>query len=91
MSEAEIEYPWSDSIKYPSVYPHLCKVSPASDWHIQDVHEAGGISAILAEPLKQPGILGECNTVTGQSLRQNVQSASITNTEIIRPLSDPLQ
>lgn len=88
--EAEIEYPLERLNQVSKRVPHLCKVSPASDWHIQDVHEAGGISAILAELLKQPGILhGECITVTGQSLRQNVQSASITNTEIIRPLSDP--
>jgi len=52
--------------------PCLCKVSPSSDYHIQDVHRAGGIHTILGE-LKRAGLLHlECKTVTGKTLGENI-------------------
>lgn len=35
--------------------PHLCKVSPASNWHMEDIDRAGGISAILKEMSRKEG------------------------------------
>ncbi|MCV5197889.1 dihydroxy-acid dehydratase, partial [Escherichia coli] len=37
--------------------PHLCKVSPASNWHMEDIDRAGGISAILKEMSRKEGVL----------------------------------
>ncbi|MCX6906201.1 MAG: dihydroxy-acid dehydratase, partial [Verrucomicrobia bacterium] len=52
--------------------PCLCKVSPSSDYHVQDVHRAGGIHTILGE-LKRLGVLNlSCQTVTGKSLGENI-------------------
>jgi dihydroxy-acid dehydratase len=52
--------------------PHICKVSPSSDYHVQDVHRAGGIHTILGE-LKRMGALNlECKTVTGRTLGENI-------------------
>jgi dihydroxy-acid dehydratase len=52
--------------------PCLCKVSPSSDYHIQDVHRAGGIHTILGE-LKRMGVLNsKCKTVTGKTIGQNI-------------------
>jgi dihydroxy-acid dehydratase len=52
--------------------PHICKVSPASDYHVQDVHRAGGIHTILGE-LKRMGALNlDCRTVTGKTLGENI-------------------
>ncbi len=52
--------------------PCICKVSPSSDYHIQDVHRAGGIHTILGE-LKRMGVLNVgCKTVTGKSLGENI-------------------
>jgi dihydroxy-acid dehydratase len=52
--------------------PCLCKVSPSSDYHVQDVHRAGGIHTILGE-LKRMGVLNlSCRTVTGRNLGQNI-------------------
>lgn len=54
--------------------PCLCKVSPSSDYHIQDIHRAGGIHTILGE-LKRLGALStECITVTGKSLGDNIDA-----------------
>ncbi|MDD5350050.1 MAG: dihydroxy-acid dehydratase [Chthoniobacteraceae bacterium] len=52
--------------------PCLCKVSPSSKYHIQDVHRAGGIHTILGE-LKRMGVLNTgCRTVTGKTLGENI-------------------
>ncbi|MCE1188438.1 MAG: dihydroxy-acid dehydratase [Ignavibacteria bacterium] len=70
--------------------PYLCKVSPATkDVHIEDVHNAGGISAILKE-LSKTGLLHtDCKTVTGNTLGENIADAEITNTLVIRQLENP--
>ena len=63
--------------------PCLCKVSPSSNYHVQDVHRAGGIHTILGE-LKRMGVLNtSCMTVTGKTLGENIdewdaRSASCT-------------
>jgi dihydroxy-acid dehydratase len=57
--------------------PCLCKVSPSSDYHVQDVHRAGGIHTILGE-LKRMGALDlKCKTVTGRTIGQNIDEWDI--------------
>src|SRR5512146_190867 len=52
--------------------PCLCKVSPSSAYHVQDVHRAGGIHTILGE-LKRIGVLNTaCLTVTGKTIGENI-------------------
>jgi dihydroxy-acid dehydratase len=52
--------------------PCLCKVSPSSNYHVQDVHRAGGIHTILGE-LKRLGVLNtSCLTVTGKTIGENI-------------------
>jgi dihydroxy-acid dehydratase len=57
--------------------PCLCKVSPSSNYHVQDVQRAGGIHTILGE-LKRMGVLNlECKTVTGKTLGENIDEWDI--------------
>ncbi|MBI5820126.1 MAG: dihydroxy-acid dehydratase [Verrucomicrobia bacterium] len=52
--------------------PCMCKVSPSSNYHVQDVQRAGGIHTILGE-LKRMGVLNtSCKTVTGKTLGENI-------------------
>jgi dihydroxy-acid dehydratase len=55
--------------------PNICKVSPSSRYHIEDVARAGGITAILGEIARgRPGLLDlSCPTVTGGTLGENIQ------------------
>jgi len=54
--------------------PCICKVSPSSDYHVQDVQRAGGIHTILGE-LKRQGVLNvNCRTVTGKTLGENIDA-----------------
>jgi len=86
--EAGIEYPLSRINDVADRIPHLCKVSPAGKWHMEDVHRAGGIPAILSEIERNTDILHlDRITVTGTSLRESIAGASIQDAEVIRPFS----
>jgi dihydroxy-acid dehydratase len=88
--EAGIDYPIERINEVAKRVPHLAKIAPASEYHIEDVHHAGGVSAILNELFKKPGVLnGDCITVTGKTLRENVAGHEIKNPDVIRPLSNP--
>jgi dihydroxy-acid dehydratase len=88
--EAGIEYPIARINEVAERVPHLAKIAPASDYHIEDVHLAGGVSAIINEVLKKPGAMdGSRITVTGKSLRENVEGCEILNTDVIRQLDNP--
>lgn len=70
--------------------PHLCKVSPASNWHMEDIDRAGGISAILKEMSRKEGVLHlDRITATGQTLRENIAHAEIQDKEVIHSLENP--
>ncbi|MDR0339580.1 MAG: dihydroxy-acid dehydratase [Desulfovibrio sp.] len=71
--------------------PNLCKLSPAGRAHIQDLHNAGGIPAVMAELLGGGLIDGEALTVTGRSVAENLRAlnARILDPEVIRPLDKP--
>ncbi len=69
--------------------PNICKVSPSSHYHMQDVDAAGQISAILKEISKIDGLLNtDCLTVTGKTLGENIADAEIKDPQCIRPLEN---
>lgn len=65
--------------------PHLCKVSPSGPWHMEDVHRAGGIPAILKVLADTTDVLHlDRITVTGKSLGENIAGAEVRDSEVIR-------
>ena len=69
--------------------PHICKVSPSCNYHMEDVDSAGGISAILKEISKVKGALDlSCPTVTGKTLGENIASADIKDEAVIHKLDN---
>ncbi|WP_102029299.1 dihydroxy-acid dehydratase [Salirhabdus sp. Marseille-P4669] len=88
--EAGVEYELKDINEIAKKVPYLSKISPASDYSMQDVHEAGGVSAIIKELCKIDGLLHKDRiTITGKSLFENVQDAEILNDDVIRRLDNP--
>jgi dihydroxy-acid dehydratase len=69
--------------------PHLCSLSPGGPHHLQDLHQAGGVPALMGELAKEGLIDTDCLTVTGKRVQENIKSASILNPEVIRPLGNP--
>lgn len=92
--EAGVDYPIARFNEVAERVPHLAKVSPAWDgtrqWHIQDVHAAGGVPALLMELSEKPGALDlDAMTVTGKTLGENLQGVRNENPECIRPITQP--
>lgn len=71
--------------------PNLCKLSPAGDQYIQDLHRAGGIPAVLAELRKKDALNLDVMTVTGKTLGENLTEMKATNCDptVIRPIEEP--
>ncbi len=88
--EAGIDYPLERINQVAERVPHLCKVSPASHWHMEDVHRAGGIPAILKSVADKGGVLHlDRPTVTGKTVGENIAGAAVRDYEVIRPLDNP--
>ena len=69
--------------------PNLCKLAPAGHHHVQDLHAAGGVSAVLHELLKKNLIDGSIKGVTMKSIAENVKNAVIKNHDVIRDIDNP--
>ena len=88
--EAGIDYPLERINRVAERVPHICKVSPASHWHMEDVHRAGGVPAILKEISGHNGALHlDRPTVTGKTLGESIAKAEIKDYEVIRPFDNP--
>ncbi|MGQ9668537.1 MAG: dihydroxy-acid dehydratase, partial [Anaerolineae bacterium] len=88
--EAGIKYPLSRINALADRIPNLCRVSPSSPYHIEDVDQAGGVSAILYELSRQPGALHlDAKTVTGRTLGENIANHPSQDTACIRTWDNP--
>jgi dihydroxy-acid dehydratase len=88
-NEAGIKYDLQRINSISAKCPNICKVSPSSKVHMEDVDAAGGVSAILKEMSKIDGLLNtRCMTVTGKTLGSNIAKAEIKNTEVIHTLDN---
>ena len=67
--------------------PHLCKLSPASETHIEDLDRAGGIPAVMHEISKL--LTGTAKTVSLKPLSAIYKDAKVTDRNVIRPASKP--
>ena len=85
--EAEIDFPLSLINEISGSTPHICKLSPAGDYHVEDLDLAGGIPAIMHE---LSGLLKlEAKTILGKPLGDIAGKARVKNRKVIRPLSQP--
>jgi dihydroxy-acid dehydratase len=69
--------------------PHLCDMCPAGPHFLQDLNEAGGIPAVMAE-LTKSGLLNlDAMTCTGYSLGENLRGKKILRHDVIRTIDNP--
>jgi len=71
------------------ITPNLCRISPAGNYHIEDLYFAGGIQALMKELLDNNALNGDLVTVTGRSVKENISDAKITDTDVIKPFGEP--
>ena len=70
--------------------PNLCHLAPAGNHSIEELDEAGGIRAVMAEIAKLGFLKTDLMTVTGKTVAENIKGAKILNTEIIHTVDNPI-
>ena len=91
-SEAELSLTLDIFDSVSRVTPNLCKLSPAGKHHIvEDLQRAGGVPAVISELLKKDLVYSDVMTVTGKTLKQNIEENNIRvlDHEVIRPIDNP--
>jgi dihydroxy-acid dehydratase len=69
--------------------PHLCSLSPGGKDHIEDLNAAGGIQSVLKVLFDRGLINGDCMTVTGKTVKENIENRRVFNEDVIRPFDHP--
>ena len=70
--------------------PNISKVSPSSQYHMEDVHNAGGIMAIIKEVNKRPGLIRtDAITVSGKTMGEQLAESNDPDGTVIRKLDNP--
>ncbi|MDK2822646.1 MAG: dihydroxy-acid dehydratase [Clostridia bacterium] len=85
-NQAEVKLDLEEFDKVSSVTPHICKLSPASEHRISNLHEAGGIPGVIKRLLTAGLIDGEALNVSGLKVAEIAEKAQIFDNEVIRPL-----
>ena len=73
--------------------PYLAELKPSGGFVMEDVLEAGGTPALLRMLLERDALHGDCLTVTGRSLAENVDDVPplAEGQQVIRPWDDPIK
>jgi dihydroxy-acid dehydratase len=89
--EAGVKFDIADINRISKRVSHIAKISPSlTTVHMEDIHTAGGVSAVMHEMRKRgDDILLDNPTITGESLYERIADAEIKDTEIIHTIDNP--
>jgi dihydroxy-acid dehydratase len=69
--------------------PNLCHLAPAGPTYMEDLNEAGGVLAVMSELVKKDLLNTDLITVTGKTIKENLEGVTNRNPEVIRPIDNP--
>jgi dihydroxy-acid dehydratase len=69
--------------------PHLCSLSPGGPHHLEDLDQAGGIQAVMAQLNKAGLIDAGVRTATGMTLARQLKGIKVKDPSVIRPMDNP--
>ena len=87
--EAGVELNMEVANEVSSKTPNLCHLAPAGPTYMEDLNEAGGVLAVMAELVKKDLINTDLITVTGKTIKENLEGVRNLNPEVIRPIENP--
>jgi len=87
--EAGLKLPLSLFDQISEKTPHLCFMSPAGPYHLEDLHEAGGVYGIMKELSAKALVDRKCMTVEGRKVGDLLKGVEVLDPNVIRPLSKP--
>ncbi|MEM4617348.1 MAG: dihydroxy-acid dehydratase, partial [Ignisphaera sp.] len=88
--ECEINLDLDDFDRISEITPTLAKLSPAGHHHIQDLHEAGGVAAVMKELDKKGLIHRDRLTVALKTIGEIIDGAEVMRRDVIRPIENPI-
>jgi dihydroxy-acid dehydratase len=91
--EAEVDWTLNDFDRIGKKVPHLADLKPGGRYVMNDLHHVGGTPAVLRALLDAGLLHGDCLTVTGATLAENlkhVQSVYATKQDVVKPLNKPM-
>lgn len=88
--EADVDLPLETFNEISARAPHICSLVPGGSHSLQQLNEAGGVPAVMAELCKTEGGLHlDVMTATGETLGANLEKAQVRDREIIKTVSSP--
>jgi len=90
----DIELTQDDFQSISNRIPVLADFKPSGKYLMQDLHQYGGIPAVMKYLLQQGWLHGDCLTVTGNTLAENLAAAKdldFSKQDIIRPVTNPIK
>jgi dihydroxy-acid dehydratase len=90
---AEVEFTLADFEKISDTTPFLADLKPSGRFAMEDVHSIGGIPAVLKYMLKHDMLHGDCLTVTGKTLAENLADVPdlTEGQQVIRAIENPIK
>ncbi|HOY64051.1 MAG TPA: dihydroxy-acid dehydratase, partial [bacterium] len=69
--------------------PNLCRLRPGGTHYLSELHEAGGVHAVMNELAKAGALQLDVVTATGKKLSANIKNAKVLDRNVIRPITEP--
>jgi dihydroxy-acid dehydratase len=85
--EAGADFPLKMVNEISAGTPQLCRLSPAGSDHVEDLHRAGGIAAVMKEI--ESVLHTDVPTVTGETVGENIAAAEVRDRAVILPFAEP--
>lgn len=92
-STAEVDFTLDDFQRISDTTPFLADLKPSGKYLMEDVHAIGGIPAVLKYLLEEGLLHGDCLTVTGKTLAENLAEVKplTAGQDVIKPVNDPIK
>lgn len=87
--EAGVELNLDIANEISAITPNLCHLAPAGHTYIEELNEAGGVYAVMNELDKKNLLHTDLITVTGKTVKENIENCRNLNPEVIRPIENP--
>ena len=90
---ADIEFELDDFQRISNTTPFLADLKPSGEFLMENVHQVGGIPAVLKFLLEKGMLHGDCLTVTGKTLAENLDTVPglLDGQKVIRPIENPIK
>jgi dihydroxy-acid dehydratase len=90
--EAEVELELDDFNRIAAKVPHIADTKPHGKYHMADIDRIGGVQVVMKELLDAGLLYGECLTVTGKTVAENLADLDppAPDGDVVHPLRDPI-